>query len=441
MTAPASQTVLILGAGLAGLTVAYYLRRENYQVTLLDHPEWRDGFWLNPSDPVPVLLGCYRESHRLLHTLDRQESPRPDQPIPLEFRLSDGRHVSYQAARLPGAFQWMMSLFSFQGLAWQDRWRLFSHVEQIWEQAQTLPTDLENRTADEWLAATGQSLEARERIWGRLAHWLTGNDLARLSAATFVQLLSTVFLSEASDARLISLSGSIEERFLAPMKQSLPHDRMEFRTLTNPPWLRFDENRMRDVRLHDGTTLHAQWYILALPHQQLRAMLPERLLTRLAYFAHMPDLTDLGEFVVQLTCRSSTQTPRLVLLTGHPFYQLTVTQARPGEIVCRLSATATTLENVNDEQVRNTAIAELLQVFPHMGPEDILSHDIFREPHASLSLVPGTARLRPLQRSPIRNMLVAGAWTDTGWPTNLESAVLSSRRCVETIIGRVDNPD
>jgi hypothetical protein len=441
VTAPSSQTILILGAGLAGLTVAYHLRRENYRVTLLDHPEWRDGFWLNPSDPVPVLLGCYRESQRLLHSLDRHASPRRDQPIPLEFRLSDGRHVSYQSGRLPGAFQWMMSLFSFQGLAWQDRWRLFSHVEQIWEQAQTLPTDLENRTADEWLAASGQSLEARERIWGCLAHWLTGNDLARLSAATFVQLLSNVFLSEASDARLLAVSGSIEERFLAPIRQSLPHDRMEFRTLTNPPWLRFDENRMRDVGLHDGTTLCAQWYVLALPHQQLRALLPERLLTRLAYFAHMPDLTDLGEFVVQFTCRSSTQTPRLVLLTGHPFYQLAVTPAGPGEIVCRLSASATTLENMNDDQVRNSAIAELLQVFPNMKPEDVLSHAIIQEPHASLSLVPGTARLRPLQRSPIRNMLVVGAWTDTGWPTNLESAVLSSRRCVETIIGRGDNPD
>jgi len=436
VTPPASQTVLILGAGLAGLTVAYHLRRENYHVTLLDHPEWRDGFWLNPSDPVPVLLGCYRESHRLLHTLGRQASPGPDQPVPLEFRLSDGRHVSYQSARLPGAFQWMMSLFSFQGLAWQDRWRLFSHVEQIWEQAQTLPADLENRTADEWLTATGQSLEARERIWGRLAHWLTGNDLARLSAAAFVQLLSTVFLSEASDARLTSVSGSIEERFLVPMKQSLPQDRMEFRTLTNSPWLRFDENRMRDVRLHDGTTLHAQWYILALPHQQLRALLPERLLTRWAYFAHMTDLTDLGELVVRLKWRSSAELPRLVLLTGHPFYQLTVTQAGPGEIVCRLSATATTLENVNDDQVRHTAIAELLRVFPNMGPEDVLTQEIIQEPRATLSLVPGTARLRPLQQSPIQNMLIAGAWTDTGWPANLESALVSAQRCSESVTGR-----
>lgn len=436
MTAPAPQTVLILGAGLAGLTIAYHLSRQRCHVTLLDHPEWHDGFWLNPCDPVPILLGCYRESHRLLHALDRQQPPQPDRPIPLEFRLPDGRHVSYQSARLPGAFQWMMSLFSFQGLAWQDRWRLFSHVEQIWEQAQTLPADLENRTADEWLSATGQSLEARERIWGRLSHWLTGNDLTRLSAATFVQLLSTVFLSDASDARLISASGSIEQRFMVPMKQSLPHDRVEFRTLTNLPLVRFDENRMRDVRLRDGTTLHAHWYIIALPHQQLRALLPERLLTRLAYFAHVTDLTDLAELVVQLKCRSSAQVPRLVLLTGHPFHRLTVTPSGPEEIVCRLSAMANSLEDLNGDQLRDAAIAELIRVFPTMAAGDVSVHEIIREPHATLSLVPGTARLRPLQQSPIQNMLVAGAWTDTGWPANLESALVSARRCAEIITGR-----
>jgi hypothetical protein len=330
----------------------------------------------------------------------------------------------------------MMSLFSFQGLAWQDRWRLFSHVEQIWEQAQTLPADLENRTADEWLSATGQSLEARERIWGRLAHWLTGNDPARLSAAAFVQLLSTVFLSDASDARLIAVSGSIEQRFMTPLKQSMLRDRIEFRPLTSPPLLHFDENKIRDVRLHDGTILRAHWYIIALPHQQLRALLPERLLTRLAYFAHMMDLTDLGEFVVQFACRSSAQTPRLVLLTGHPFHRLSVTPSGPGEIVCRFSASDNSLEHLKGEQVRDAAIAELIRVFPTLPPGDISFHEIIREPHATLSLAPGTARLRPLPQSPIQNMLVAGAWTDTGWPSNLESALVSARRCSEIITGR-----
>ncbi len=436
MTAPASQTVLILGAGLVGLATAYHLHRQGYRIRLLDHPDWLDGFRLNAADPAPVLLGCHHESHRLLQALDQKQPSQLDHPIPLEFQLPDGRNVSYQSARLPGAFQWMMSLFSFQGLAWQDRWKLFSHVEKIWEQAQTLPTDLENRTAHEWLTATGQSAQAREWIWGPLAHWLTGNDLSRLSAATFVQLLSTIFLSDASDARLTSVSGSIEQRLMTTIKQALGHGPIEFHTLTTRPHLRFGENGLRDIRLPDGMTIQAQWYIIALPHQQLLPLLPERLLTRYAYFAQVTELTDLSEVVVQLTCQEATQTPRLVLLPGRPFNQLALTPLRPGEISCRLSALADSLADLNTDQVVDAAIAGLSRICPNMAPKDILAHEIIREHHAALSLAPGTARLRPLPQSPIQNMLVAGAWTDTGWPANLESALVSARRCTEIITGR-----
>jgi uncharacterized protein with NAD-binding domain and iron-sulfur cluster len=39
--------------------------------------------------------------------------------------------------------------------------------------------------------------------------------------------------------------------------------------------------------------------------------------------------------------------------------------------------------------------------------------------------VPGTARLRPGARTSIPGLYLAGAWTDTGWPATMESAVRS----------------
>ena len=257
MTAPYPQTVLIVGAGLAGLATAYQLHQQGYQVTLLEYSDWLDGFRTNPSDPTSITLGCHHETKRVLEKLAHAQHPSSDQTIPLEFRLPTGQTVPYQSARLPGALQWMMSVFNFHGLSWQDRWRLFSHVEQIWEQAETLPADLENRTADEWLTATGQSTEARERIWAPLAQWLTGNALARLSAATFVHVLSLVFLREASDAKLTYHSGTINQRLLTPLKEVLRGDTVRFIPLAEPPHIRFRQEKIQDIRLPNGTTLQA----------------------------------------------------------------------------------------------------------------------------------------------------------------------------------------
>ncbi|MDF0651671.1 MAG: FAD-dependent oxidoreductase [Nitrospira sp.] len=436
VTAPPSQTVLILGAGLAGLTTAYHLSQLGYQVTLLDHPDWLDGFRTDASQPAPIVLGCHHETRLVLRGLDREGSSETDRTIPLEFRLPDGRIVPYQSARLPGAFQWMMSLFSFHGLSWQDRWRLFSHVEQIWEEALALPADLENRTADEWLTAIGQSSEAQKRIWAPLAQWLTGNELERLSAATFVHLLSTVFLRDASDARLTQLPDTVDHQFIAPMKQTLQQGNVRIVSLTHRPTLRFGQTAINEVRLNDDSRLLANRYVIALSYQNLLQLLPERLLTRYAYFAQITELKSLSGIVIRLTRPATTQRPRLLLLPGRPFHQLTSTTLESGEVEYRLSAAGNSLMESDDDQLFAGAHTELSMLFPAITGEDVTSRTIFREHHAALLLAPGAARLRPLQQSPITNLLVTGAWTDTGWPANLESALVSARRCAELILSR-----
>jgi Flavin containing amine oxidoreductase len=435
VTAPSSQTVLIVGAGLAGLATAYQLHQQGYQVTLLEYSDWLEGFRTNASDPTSITLGCHHETTRVLQKLAQAQYPGSDQTIPLEFRLPTGQTVPYQSARLPGALQWMMSVFNFHGLSWQDRWRLFSHVEQIWEQAETLPADLENRTADEWLTATGQSTEARERIWAPLAQWLTGNALARLSAATFVYILSLVFLSEASDARLTYHSGTIDQRLLTPLKEVLLGDNVPFISLAQPPHIQFGQDGIQDIRLPNGTTLQAGWYISALSYQTLLRLLPERFLTRYAYFAHLTELQSLSEIAVQLTIQSTNQQPRLLLLDGKPFHHVTRSPVGACEVVVRLTGTETSLMELGEDQVINAAQAAMATVFPDHSMSDITSRQVFRNDHATLQLGPGVARLRPLQQSPIQNLLVAGGWTDTNWPPNVESALVSARRCADIVIG------
>ena len=53
---------------------------------------------------------------------------------------------------------------------------------------------------------------------------------------------------------------------------------------------------------------------------------------------------------------------------------------------------------------------------------------------AMLAARPGAQHFQPLSTSPFTNLFVAGAWTDTGWPANLESAILSGRRCVTALL-------
>jgi len=434
VTTPAEQTVLILGAGLTGLAVAHFLDRQGYRVTLLDHPDWQDGYGLNATDTAPLQFGRYQAAWRLLHSIEHATSSQLDRTVPLEFRLPDGRITAYQSTHLPGALQWMTSLFSFHGLAWQDRWTLFSHLEQIWEEAQTLPADLDNRLADEWLASIGQSQTARQSIWNPLIRWLTGNELGRLSATMFVQQLSTLFLGRTMDARLTYLHGSIKDRFLAPLKETLGRQDVQFLSLTETPILRFGPDGFSGVRLHDRSVLQAQWYVAALSHRTLLPLLPERLLTRYAYFAQISELEILPQVAVEFTEHSTMASPRLLLLADRPFQSLTVAPSGPTEIRYRLSAIGNSaMMELDDDRLTSLGRTELNLLTPEIGQKDPPSAAVNREPQAALSLKPGAALLRPIQQSPMGNLLIAGAWTDTGWPANIESAIVSAQRCADII--------
>ncbi|HEX5545641.1 MAG TPA: FAD-dependent oxidoreductase, partial [Nitrospira sp.] len=268
-----------------------------------------------------------------------------------------------------------------------------------------------------------------------LAQWLAGNALVRLSAATFVHLLSTVFLRDASDARLRHLAGSIDQRFMTPMKRAFQQSDVRIVCLTHRPTLRFGQTGVSEVRLHDDTRLRANRYVLALSYQNLLPLLPERLLTRYAYFAQITELKSLSGVVLQLVCTATEAKPRLLLLSGRPFHQLTGTSFHSGEIGYQLSAVGNTLAELNNDQLIAAAQTEICELFSETARDDVIARSVFREHHAALSLTPGVARLRPLQQSPIRNLFVAGAWTDTGWPANLESALVSAHRCGELIAG------
>ncbi len=50
---------------------------------------------------------------------------------------------------------------------------------------------------------------------------------------------------------------------------------------------------------------------------------------------------------------------------------------------------------------------------------------VVKQLQATFSPAPGTYVLRPKQKTPISNLMLAGEWTDTGWPSTMESAVRS----------------
>jgi uncharacterized protein with NAD-binding domain and iron-sulfur cluster len=429
---------VILGGGPAGLTAAYRLIGHGYRVTVIDRRPLLGNAGTSEelcddSEPFTI-LGCHHATRTLLHSLHPDAQQPAGVEIPLAFRLHDGSLVHYPRILLPTPLGAWINFLRFAGIPWKERWRMASWMERLWEGDERLPADLEQRTADEWLGSIGQSEQTRRAVWNPLAQWLTGNDLSTMSADAFVTSMKPAFLRARSESRISVVRDSLQTCLIQPITKTLTRVGTTILPNTEAVQLRYERDHISGVLLQDGSLLQADWYVAALSPQQLAPLLPERWLTRYAYFQQLADLVSVDRTILHVHAEQPCVTPRLVLLGDTAFHSVLTTAATPDCTGFSLITTDSQFTQARPDPNLDILIPDLLRSLGLLMPGSKISSTHRRTiPNAILPLRPGTKLYRPIQRSPIANLLVAGAWTDTGWPPNLESAIVSGNHCADAI--------
>jgi hypothetical protein len=97
---------------------------------------------------------------------------------------------------------------------------------------------------------------------------------------------------------------------------------------------------------------------------------------------------------------------------------------RPQYLAISLSA-ADEYVDVPAAALREQFVPALAELFPAAREAQVTEFFVTRERRATFRQAPGTARLRPPAATNLPGLVLAGAWTATGWPDTMESAVRS----------------
>jgi uncharacterized protein with NAD-binding domain and iron-sulfur cluster len=133
-----------------------------------------------------------------------------------------------------------------------------------------------------------------------------------------------------------------------------------------------------------------------------------------------------------------------VAVVGSPvqwvFDRSSVAGAQEGQyLAVSLSAAGRWLETPTAE-LRELFLAELGRLFPAARDTRATEFFVTRERRATFRQAPGSGRFRPTATTDLPGLLLAGAWTATGWPDTMEGAVRSgheaARRAVDYLSGR-----
>jgi uncharacterized protein with NAD-binding domain and iron-sulfur cluster len=76
-------------------------------------------------------------------------------------------------------------------------------------------------------------------------------------------------------------------------------------------------------------------------------------------------------------------------------------------------------------RLREQFVPALAELFPAARDAQVIEFFVTRERRATFRQAPGTGRLRPRAGTRLPGLVLAGAWTATGWPDTMEGAVRS----------------
>ncbi len=198
-----------------------------------------------------------------------------------------------------------------------------------------------------------------------------------------------------------------------------------------------DSERVAAVILAGGERLEVDGVVLAVPHHAVAPLLPEAWRKR-SPFADLDRLGSSPIVSVYLWLDRETLQLPFVGLLGTAAQWVFNRQQMAGDVqghvlTVNYSAAHKEVELPADALVQES-MADLRRLIPAVRSARILGSRVIKERHATFSARPGTDRLRPGPETPIRSLILAGDWTDTGLPATIEGAVRSGFRAAENVL-------
>ncbi|MET9845866.1 hydroxysqualene dehydroxylase HpnE [Streptomyces ossamyceticus] len=443
-------TAVVVGGGLAGVTTALALADAGVRVTLLEGRPRLGGLafsfqrgTLTVDNGQHVYLRCCTAYRRFLDRIDAAAlaplQNRLDVPV-LDAAGRPGRRLGrLRRDALPVPLHLGRSLATYPHLSLAER-------AKVGRAALALKAlDLDDPALDErdfagWLAAHGQSARAVEALWD-LVGVATLNAVARdASLGLAAMVFRTGLLSDPGAADIGWAHVPLGEL----------HDRLARKALDSAGVRTELRTRVTSVRVGEdggwrvevpGESLDADAVVLAVPQREAYDLLPPGALDRPERLLEIGTAPILNVHVVY--DRQVLSRPFFAALGSPVQWVFDRTEASGLSEGQYLALSQSAAHQEIDEPVavlRERYLPELERLLPGARGARVKDFFVTRERTATFAPTPGVGRLRPGARTKAPGLYLAGAWTATGWPATMESAVRSGVSAADAALAALGRP-
>jgi squalene-associated FAD-dependent desaturase len=414
----------VIGGGLAGLSAALELKDAGTHVELFERSRLLGGratsFELDGhvvDNGQHVYLACCTEFIRFVQRAGKGDALHTQERFDVVVYSRNGVRSGLRAAALPAPFHLLASFAGYKHLPARGKLEIARALLALRLHPESARED---RSFAQWLHSHGQGAQTIRSFWEPFLVPALNAPLDRMNAAEAAFVISTAFLRDRSAARFgyttIPLAHIMESAAarLDAVHRSTAIFGME--TDEQGVMLRTGE----DQRRFDAA-------VLAVPPRALAKLLgdPAR--------AGVPPLDVYEPFAimdVHLWYEGGGIDFEFAAILDSPVQW--VFKKGDGYLCCSISAADDLVAKPTSDMV-TIAWNEVRTALPQLAGARLARGAATRNPEGTYLAQPGAAR--PAAATALPNVAVAGAWTATGWPDTMESAVRSGLAAARVLLG------
>jgi squalene-associated FAD-dependent desaturase len=476
-----ARSVVVIGGGLAGITAAITLREAGLDVTLLEaRPRLggatssfsRGGLMIDTGQHV--FLRCCTSYRELLARLGMTGSVALQDRFDVTV-LSPGGQARLRRNALPAPLHLGSTLVAYRFLSLPERLRV-ARAALAMRFTDPAAPGLDRQRLGDWLSARGQNERARRSLWDLFIVSSLNIEGDEASASLAATVLKTALLSSNGAADigvptvpLGELHGEAGGRLLGRLGAQV-------RLATKAAAVERDPAGGFLVRLTSGGEaapdpdeaapagvgsapagaaagvgsapagtgstavtdsggIHADGVILAVPAAQAARLAGAAGAAGAAQWSELGTSPIVNVHVVY--DRRVTRLPFAAALDSPVqwVFDKTRTSGLPtGQYLAISLSAADSYVDVPTATLRERFLPALEQLFPEAADAHVTDFFVTRERRATFRQAPGSGALRPAAVTSLPGLVLAGAWTDTGWPDTMEGAVRSGRTAAQELI-------
>lgn len=444
------RSAIVLGGGLAGIAASAKLAQADWDVTLLEARSSLGGRAFSFQDSQSgrvldngqhVIVGACSNLIDFLETIGARHLWHIQHQLDVAVYDRRRRLGRLYGVSAPAPLHLLPAFLSYPHLSWFDKVRATRGLIAMMRVKRNNP-DLEEITFYDWLKSRGQSDRVVANLWNVLVEGTLNDNVRDVSASMGLMIVQDGLLADNHTANVGYPTAPLNEALTQPAQAYLDNLGVNIAVGTAVKSAHTDPDfAVRSVTLVNGVEMQADAYVSAVPFWTLPNLFVGDDLADTHTIRSLSNLQTSPIVNVHLLFDRPVMSREFCYFLDSPlqwvFNSTRIFGGIPHDNRQALSVSVSAAwEYIDTDRpaFARTVVDEMAEALPETRNATLLDSVVVKQRNATFRCTPGASKYRPGPHIESPNLFLAGEWTNTGWPSTMESAIISGYNAANAVI-------